>query len=392
MKQMLAVTLMNLRSIPSRLASSLVIVVGIAGVVGVMVAVLSMAAGFKAALASTGRSDRVIVMRGGSTDELSSVLTLDQAQTVLEAPGIKKTADGKPIAAREIYLLTDVVKRGTDAEANVVLRATTTEGLAVRPELKLVEGRMFKPGLREVIVGRGAQSQFVGLELGSKVPVRDGDWDVVGVFETGGDVHESEIMVDAPTLQSVVQQQYYSSVTVQLESEAAYDAFKAALTQDPRLAVGVQKEPEYYASRSKSLETFIKTLGTVVVVIMGIGAVFGALNTMYAAVSARTVEIATLRAIGFSTAPVITSVLIEALLLSLLGGVIGCFIAYALFNGHSVSTLNFQTFSQVAFAFRVTPELLQQGLTIALLLGLVGGLFPAVRAARLPVVEALRAA
>ena len=260
----------------------------------------------------------------------------------------------------------------------------------MRPELKIVEGRMFQPGLREVIVGRSAIASFEGVGLGAKVPVRDGEWTVVGIFESGGDVHESELLVDAQTLQSVLQQQYYTTLTAQLESEDGFQAFKDALTSDPRLAVGVQRERDYYSSRSESLRTFITTLGYAVTFIMAIGAVFGALNTMYAAVSTRNVEIATLRAIGFSGLPVVISVLLEALLLALAGGAVGGAIAYLAFNGYTVSTLNFQTFSQVAFAFRVTPELLQSGLTWALVIGLIGGLFPAVRAARMPVVEALR--
>lgn len=389
-QQISAVTAMNLRSIPSRLGTSMVIVVGIAGVVGVMVAVLSMAVGFQYALGSTGRADRVLVMRGGSTDELGSVLTLEQVQVIEQIPGIRKGADGRPLVAKEMYLLTEIPRRGSDSGANVVVRATTAEGLAVRPELKIVEGRMFQPGLREVIVGRSAIASFEGLGLGAKVPVRDGEWTVVGIFESGGDVHESELLVDAQTLQSVLQQQYYTTLTAQLESEEGFQAFKDALTSDPRLAVGVQRERDYYSSRSESLRNFITTLGYAVTFIMAIGAVFGALNTMYAAVSTRNVEIATLRAIGFSGLPVVISVLLEALLLALAGGAIGGAIAYVAFNGYTVSTLNFQTFSQVAFAFRVTPELLQSGLTWALVIGLIGGLFPAVRAARMPVVEALR--
>lgn len=394
LQQVAAVTAMNLRSLPGRIGTSLVIVVGIAGVVGVMVSMLSMAAGFEHALSSTGRSDRVLVLRSGSTDELSSVLSLEQTQVIEQAPGIARGADGLPLVTREIYLLTAVPKRANASEANVVVRATSLEGLVARPEVRIVEGRMFQPGLREVVIGRGAQQQFEGLQIGGQVLVRDGHWEVVGVFESGGDVHESELMVDARTLQTVIQQQYYTTVTAQLDpqlGDAAFQTFKDALTSDPRLAVSVQRESEYYASRSEALSTLIQTLGYAVAVIMAIGAVFGALNTMYAAVSTRTVEIATLRAIGFSGAPVVVSVMIEALLLALAGGVLGGGIAWLIFNGYTVSTLNFQTFSQVAFSFRVTPALLQTGIAWALLIGLLGGLFPAVRAARLPIVDALRA-
>lgn len=386
-----AVTAMNIRNIPTRLGTSLVVVIGIAGVVGVLVALLSMAAGFKATLASTGKPDRVIVLRGGANDELQSVLSRDQAQTLLDLPGIKKDAEGKPLAALELYLLSDIRKKGNNAPANVVVRSTSPEVLKLRPEIKIIQGRMFQPGLREVVVGRAAQGEFAGLTVGSQVEVRDGPWTVVGVFESGGDVHESELMVDVSAIQSATQRQGYTSAMLQLESPEAFQAFKDRATSDPRLSVSVQSEPEYYASRSKALSGFITTLGYTVATIMGIGALFGALNTMYAAVSTRSVEIATLRAIGFGGFAVVVSVLIEALVLALAGGTLGAGIAYVVFNGYTVSTLNFQTFSQVAFDFKVTPALLQSGITWACVIGLLGGLFPAIRAARLPVVDALRA-
>jgi putative ABC transport system permease protein len=391
--QISAITAMNLRTIPARLGASLVIVVGIGGVVGVLVALLAMGEGFKATLASTGRADRAIVLRGGSTDELGSVVMRDQALIIADAPGVKKGADGKPMALFEQYMLTDVAKQGDTTPNNLVVRGTSADVLGVRSEVKIVEGRMFKPGVREVVVGRGAQRQFAGLSIGSSVEVRDGGWQVVGVFDSGGDVHESEIWVDEGALSTAGRRGgAFNTVAVQLESTQAFQKFKDALTSDPRLTVNVQREPEYYASRSEQLNDFITILGYSVAVIMAIGAVFGALNTMYVAVSTRAVEIATLRAIGFGGLPVVISVLAESMLLALAGGALGAGIAYVIFNGYSVATLNMQTFSQVAFAFRVTPELLQNGLILALLLGLVGGLFPAVRAARLPIVDALRAA
>jgi putative ABC transport system permease protein len=392
LEQVSAVTAMNLRNVPSRWGASLVVVVGIGGVVGVLVALLAMAEGFRATLASTGRADRAIVLRGGSKDELGSNVLRDQAQTIANAPGVKKAADGKPLALFELYMLTDLAKPDDPAPNNVVVRGTTPNVLDVRSEARIVEGRMFKPGLREVVAGRGAQGQFVNLDVGSKVEIRDGAWQVVGVFETGGDVHESELWVDVEVLAAASRRPTYSNLTLQLEDAASLDKFKDALTADPRLTTNVQREPEYYASRSSALNGFITILGYAVAVIMAIGAIFGALNTMYVAVSARAVEIATLRAIGFGSVPVVLSVLVESLLLALAGGIIGAAIAYAIFNGYSVATLNMQTFSQVAFAFRVTPELVQRGLTLALILGFFGGLFPAIRAARLPVAEALRAA
>ncbi len=391
-QQIAAVSSMNLRSIPSRLGSSLVIVIGIAGVVGVLVALLSMAAGFEATLASTGRADRVIMLRGGATDELGSVIYKAQGDAVRDAAGIKKGDDGQPLVLLEVYLLTEVVKIGGEG-SNVVVRGTDPNVLKVRNEARLIAGRMFEPGTREVIVGRGAQSEFEGLGLGKAVDVRDGGWTIVGVFETGGDTHESELWADRATLQSAARRLAYTTVTAVLEdaSPAGFTAFKDRLTTDPRLNLQVQREPDYYKSRSVGLSQFINGLGYTVAVIMAIGALFGALNTMYAAISTRTVEIGTLRAIGFGGVPVVISILIEALLLALAGSLLGAGLAYLFFNGYTVSTLNIQTFSQTAFAFQVTPQVLTQGVIWAVAIGFIGGLFPALRAARLPVTEALRA-
>lgn len=392
--QTLAITLLNLRAIPSRLGSSLVIVVGIGGVVGVLIALLAMAEGFKTTLASTGRADRALVMRAGSNDELASFLSLEVWNIVRDLPGIRRDAAGEPIAIAERYILSDVRKRGETTGANVVVRGTTPDVFRVRPEARIVAGRMFERGKREVVVGRGAQDQYADMRIGQLVEVRDGAWPIVGVFESGGDVHESELWVDVTSLHQALRSPFYATVTAQLQdaSNATLQAFKDQIAADPRLNVSVQREPDYYASRSVALQKFITVLGYSVAGIMGIGAVFGALNTMYAAVATRSVEIATLRAIGFQATPVVVSVLIEAVFLAFIGASLGAAVAYVLFNGYTVSTLNFQTFSQVAFAFRVTPALLVEGIVIACLIGLIGGLFPAVRAARLPVAEALRSA
>ncbi|MEW6167637.1 MAG: ABC transporter permease [Pseudomonadota bacterium] len=392
LRQIFAVTAVNLRSIPSRLGTSMVIVIGIAGVVGVLVALLSMGAGFEATLSGTGAPERAIVLRGGSTDELGSVIMREQAPIIADAPGVARDADGKPYAIAETYLLTDVSRPGSSLPNTVVVRGTQADVARVRPEFRIVAGRMFEPGLREVIVGRAAAAQFETLAIGKTVDVRAGPWTIVGLFETGGDVHESELWVDAGALETASRRTAYNSVTVRLENAQAFQAFKDALTTDPRLVVAPQREPDYYASRSEQLHQLIRILGYTVAVIMGIGAVFGALNVMYAAVAARTVEIATLRALGFGGLPVVVSVMIESLLLALAGGLVGALAAYLFFNGYTVNTLNFQTFSQVAFDFRVTPELIRQGLSWALAMGLIGGLFPAIRAARLPIVDALRAA
>ena len=396
LQQIGAVTAMNVRTIPQRLGVSLVIVAGIAGVVGVLVAMLAMAAGFERTLASTGRYDRVIVLRSGSVDELSSTLGVEQVRLIADLPGIRRGPDGAPLAVAEVYQLTNISKKGdpTRAPTNAVVRGTSPAVLAIRTEARIVDGRMFEPGKREVVVGRAAWAEYADLDIGKTVEVRDGAWTIVGIFESGGDVHESELWVDAAALHDAVRAQFYSTVTAQLEDDRleTFRAFKDRMTSDPRLRTAPQREPEYYASRSEALRTFITVIGYVVAAIMAIGAVFGALNTMYAAVATRSVEIATLRAIGFGGGPVVASIMIEALLLSLAGALVGAGIAYAVFNGFQVSSLNFQTFSQVAFAFAVTPRLLVQGIVWALVIGFFGGLFPAVRAARLPVVDALRAA
>jgi putative ABC transport system permease protein len=396
LQQIGAVTAMNVRTIPQRLGISLVIVAGIAGVVGVLIAMLAMADGFAATLASTGRFDRVIILRVGSVDELSSTMGVETVRLVADVEGIRRGPDGAPVAVAEVYQLTNISKKGdpTRAPTNVVVRGTSPGVMAVRPEVKIVAGRMFEPGKREVVVGRAANAEYADLDIGQSVEVRDGAWTIVGIFESGGDVHESELLVDAVALQEAMRGQFYSTVTAQLEDDRpeTFQAFKDRITQDPRLRVAPQREPDYYASRSEALGTFIKVIGYTVAAIMAIGAVFGALNTMYAAVATRSVEIATLRAIGFGGFPVVCSIMIEALLLSLAGAVIGAAIAYVVFNGFQVSGLNFQTFSQVAFQFAVTPELIGRGIKWALVIGFFGGLFPAVRAARMPVVDALRAA
>lgn len=390
LQQIGAVTMMNVRNVPARLGTSMVIVIGIAGVVGVLVALLSMARGFEATLASTGRADRAIVLRGGSNDELSSVIFRNQATLILQTPGIKMGADGQPLAVAEKYLLTSATRRGSTEPNNLVVRGTDLRVLQVRPEVKIIAGRMFRPGVKEVIVGRQAQGQFAHLNIGDKIAIRDGDWTVVGVFSSGGDVHESELWCDLETLMSAAKSPVMGSVTAQLNSAQDFAAFKDALTTNPQLTVTAQREPQYYASRSQALNTLVTVLGYTVSVIMAIGAIFGALNTMYAAVSSRTVEIGTLRAIGFGSLPVVVSVMLEALILALAGGLLGAAAAYLMFNGHSVSTMNVQTFSQVAFDFRVTPDLLWKGILWACTIGAIGGLFPAIRAARLPIVDALR--
>lgn len=392
LSQIYEISAMNLRNIPQRLGTSMVIVVGIAGVVTVLVALLAMGEGFKHTLASTGKEDRAIILRSGANDELASGFDRDQALVIGQAPGVRKNAKGQPLASPERYVLTNLVNKKNNEPSNVPVRGIDAIALEVRPEFKLVDGRMFRSGAREVIVGRNARSQFKDTAIGERLLVRDGTWEVVGTFTTGGDVHESEVWVDRATLDSVLRSNFVASVIVQLENKEAFVGFKKTLANDPRINIDAKRQSTFYAAQSAATGTFIKVLGTVVASIMALGAIFAALNTMYSAVSTRSVEIATLRAIGFGGAPVVASVMLEALALALLGGVVGGALAYVLFNGFTVSTLNFQTFSQVAFAFRVTPDLLVQGIIWALLIGVFGGLLPAWRAARLPVTVALRAA
>jgi len=390
-KQLWAVSVMSLQTLPQRLGASSVIVIGIAGVVAVLVSVLAMGAGFKHTLADSGRADRAIVLRGGSDAELNSNVTRSDVDTISNAPGIAKDAQGKALISSEIVTVVNVPKIDTGTDANVTLRGVGLKLTEVRPELSLVAGRMFRPGVREVIAGVGAAQQFRGLEPGNVLHLRNADWTVTGLFTSNGDIHESELLADVDTVGSSIERTGYSSAIALLTSAAAFTGFKDALTTDPQLKVDVQREPDYYAAQSKDLTKAINVVGNMVAVIMAIGAMFGALNSMYSAVAARGLEIATLRAIGFGALPVLLSVMIEALLLSLLGGIIGASLAWILFNGHSVSTLG-GAFAQVVFKLTVTRTLVVTGILWACVIGVLGGLFPALRAARLPVAEALRAA
>jgi putative ABC transport system permease protein len=391
-KQLIAVSLMSLSTLPQRLGSSSVIVIGIAGVVAVLVSVLAMATGFRHTVADSGRPDRVIILRGGSDAELNSNLTRSDIDIIGNAPGLAKDADGKALLSDELLTIVNIPKIDTGSDSNITLRGVGLQLLKVRPELKMVDGRMFRPALRELIAGEGAARQFRGLSTGSVLHLRNADWTVTGVFTSNGDVHESELLADVDTVGSTIERNSsYSSAVGMLTDAGAFDRFKDALTTDPRIKVDVEREPEYYAAQSKQLTRLINIVGNTVAIIMAVGAMFGALNTMYSAVDARGLEIATLRAIGFGAAPILLSVMLEALALSFLGGVLGGALAWLFFNGHSVSTLG-GAFAQVVFKLTVTPALLVEGVLWACTIGVLGGLFPAVRAARLPVAEALRAA
>lgn len=390
-KQLWAVSSMSLQTLPQRIGASSVIVIGIAGVVAVLVSVLAMGAGFRHTLADSGRADRAIILRGGSDAELNSNLTRTDVDTIGNAPGIAKDAGGKALLSSEIVTVVNVPKVDTGTDANVTLRGVGLKLSEVRPELRIVNGRMFHPAVRELIAGVGAAQQFRGLEPGNVLHLRNADWTVTGLFTSNGDVHESELLADVDTVGSSIERGGYSSAVVLLNDPADFARFKDALTTDPQLKVDVQREADYYAAQSKNLTRAINIVGNTVAIIMAIGAMFGALNTMYSAVAARGLEIATLRAIGFSALPVLLSVMIEALLLSLLGGIIGASLAWFLFNGHSVSTLG-GAFAQIVFKLTVTRTLIVSGILWACVIGVFGGLFPALRAARMPVAEALRAA
>jgi putative ABC transport system permease protein len=391
LKQILAITAMNVRSIPERWGPSLVIVIGLAGVVAVFTALLAMANGFSSTLQSAGREDNAIVLRGQSGAELNSGFGGDSAQLIKLGPGIRKGPDGQPLAAGEIMVITELGRvDDPSAVANVTLRGVEPASFAIRPQLQITDGRMFASGKREVIVGAGVAKQFAGTAIGDTLRMRGSDWTVVGHFKAG-DANDSEIWVDLGTAQSAFNRgNSVSAVRVGLESPAAIETLRAALAADPRLAVDVTAEQTYYSAQTKGVRQTIEGLAFVVTFIMGLGAIFAALNTMYAAVSVRTREIATLRAIGFGGMPVLASVMVEAVLLSLVGGVLGAVAAYVLFNGLSVSTLSQASFTQVVFEFAVTPKLVLTGLVIAMVIGFVGGLLPAIRAARMPVTTALR--
>ncbi|HWQ93751.1 MAG TPA: ABC transporter permease [Clostridia bacterium] len=390
LSQVASVTRFGLLSIPQRLGSVAAAVIGIAGVVTVLVGVLSIAVGFKAAMESSGSPDSVIVLRSGAASEMVSGFGREQTRIIADAPGVARSAQG-PLASAELFVIINLPKRSTGTDANVPLRGVEAAAFHVREEIRMLQGREFAWGKNEVIVGAGAASQFAGLDLGSKVQVGRFEWPVVGIFSAEGGAAESEIWTDATVLQEAYSRgDTFQSVYAKLESPEAFNRFKDALTTDPRLNAKVFKQPEYYAEQSTAMTKLITTLGVMIGLLMAVGALFGALNTMYTAVSARTREIATLRALGFGSGSVVLSVMIESVVLAVGGGVIGALIAYLVFNNFQASTMNFQSFSQVVFAFRVTPALLVLGIVLATLIGMIGGLFPAVRAARLPIATGLR--
>ena len=387
-RQISSVTAMNLRSVPQRIGSSSVIVVGIAGVVGVLLWGFALTRSLSDAVLATGSPDRAIVLRAGATGEFSSTLLVDAVATIKDAPGIARGDDAKPAATADFVAAVNLFRKEDGARAGLSVRGVDPAIMAVRRELKIVDGRSFTPGLRELIVGRSALEEFKEVAIGDGVQLRDGRWTVVGVFESGRDANESSLMTDAATLLSAYQRTAVNSVTVRLESESAFDAFKTALTTNPTLSVSVERETDFYRRQSQEANQIFGIVGIAVGIFMGLGAIFAALNTMYSAVSVRTREIATLRAIGFGAGGVIVSVLVEALLLALIGAAVGATISWLVFNGNTV-TLG-DSIGSIVFKMQITPALLLLGVLLAFAVGFIGGLLPAVRAARLPVATALR--
>lgn len=380
----------NIRSVRARWVSSIVAVLGIAGTVGVFIAMLSLARGFKLTLVSSGSPQNAILMRAGSTSEMTGSVTLDHVKIIEDAPQVAKSGN-HPLVTPEVVVIAAFPLKSTNTDANVQVRGVSSDAMTVRNNVKMVQGRFITPGKSELVIGRNVPSTYAGLDLGKVVKFGGGTWEVVGVFDAGGSAFDSEIWADSRVLADVYKRPTYifQSVTARLNSPSDFQAFKDTLTADPRLTVQVDREIDYYERQSRTLTTLITVLGTIVAIVMGIGAVFGALNTMYSAVSERSREIATMRAIGYSSGSMILSFVFEALLIAFIGGLIGC-IAVLKLNGVTTGALNFQTFSHLAFAFRVTPDLLLAGMIFALIMGLIGGVPPAIRAATRPVASALR--
>jgi putative ABC transport system permease protein len=382
----------NVRSVKARWTSTIVAVLGIAGTVGVFVAMLSLARGFKATLVASGSAGNVLALRAGSPTEMMGGITLDSVKLVQDKPGVARDQNGTPLVTQEVVGVVPFPLISTGTDANVQVRGVSPNVLSVRKFVKIDKGRMFQPGLSELVVGKNASTTYAGLKLDNTVNFGGGRWKIVGVFDAGGSAFDSEVWCDSKILNEVLKRpdNVFQSATIHLTSPAAFNEFRDAVTKDPQLNLDVMTEVDYYAKQSRTMTTLITVLGGMVAFIMAIGAVFGALNTMYSAVAERGREIATMRAVGFGGGSVVFSFLIEALLISFVGGVLGCLAVLPL-NGFTTQTLNFQTFSNLAFAFKITLDLLIGGVVFALVMGVLGGLPPAIRAAGRPVASTLRA-
>jgi len=382
----------NVRSVKVRWASTIVAILSIAGVVAVFVAVLSMAKGFQQTLVSSGSPQNAMILRGGANSEMESSLDLEQVKIIGDVAGIKRNSEGQPLLSSEVVVIAAFPLRASGTDANVQVRGVSQKALDIRNTVGLTRGRFFTPGVAELVVGKQAEKLYQGLEMGNTIRFGGTDWTVVGIMDGQGSAFDSEVWCDANVLNQAYKrpENIFQSVTVRLVSPDALSEFQDALTTDPRLTVTVKRETTYYADQSQMVSTMIRVLGFLVASVMAIGAIFGALNTMYSAISARGREIATLRAIGFRSGNIIVSILFESLFIAFLGGLCGIIIILPI-NGYTASTINWQTFSHLAFAFMVTPGILIQGMVFSLVMGFLGGLFPAVRASRLPIASALRA-
>jgi putative ABC transport system permease protein len=380
----------NIRSVQARWSSSIVAVLGIAGTVGVFIAMLALARGFRATLVASGSADNVIITRAGASSEMLSSIDLDAVNILEDEPGVARS-DAGPLITSEAVAVASLPLRSTGGDANVQVRGVSANALNIRRNIKIVQGEMFHPGLTEVVVGKNASTSYAGLNVGNTVKFGGTAWKIVGIFDAGGSAFDSEVWCDPRVLDDAYKRpsNAFQSATVHLTSADAFQGFKDAVLADPRMNVQVEREIDYYSKQSTAMTRLITVLGGLVAFIMAIGAVFGALNTMYSAVSERGREIATMLALGFGSAAVISSFLIEALFIAAIGGIVGCIVVLPL-NGLTTGTMNWQTFSQLAFAFRISPQLLGAGIVFALAMGLVGGLLPALRAARMPVATALR--
>lgn len=390
LRQIVTMTAMSLRGIPLRLGASSVIVIAFAGAVAVLICVFALASSFAATVTRTGRIDRAIVLSRGAESEMVSSLSRQNVATVLDTPGIQHNSDSKPIGSAEILGSVRLTDGRTGLDTVVTVRGVGGNPLELRPEIHLVSGRMFRPGLREMIVGRAAQRRVAGLEVGSRVPLPEGDWTIVGVFESAEDWHESELLADEATVLAAFQRNSFNSVTVLLDSAAAFDEFKAALSSNPSLSIDVRRESDYLAALSAPTATLLKAVAYTIGLLMCLGAAFACINAMYSVVTGRSIEIATLRAIGYSAAPVLMAVMIEAMLLALAGALIGAVVSWSFFNGSSVNTVPEKARSVINYTVTIGQGLMALGILCACGIGLIGGLFPALRAARLPIAAALR--
>lgn len=390
LSQIFSITLFNLRTIPERKGAVIAAAVGIAGVVAVLVGVLSIAEGFRAAMSNDGADDIAIVLRTGADTEMTSGLAREEVRLISDNPAIARNEAG-PLASGELFVIINLPKRTTGTDANVPFRGVEKAAPDVRGDFNIIEGRMFESGKNEIIAGAGAARAFDGLTIGNTLRIGQNEWNVVGIFTGGSGAAESEIWTDAAVLQPAYNRgSSFQSVYAKLKSPDAFQEFKDSLTSNPQLKVKVVRQADFLAEQSTMITQFIETLGFLIAGLMALGALFGALNTMYSAVAARTREIATLRALGFGSSPIILSIMFESLMLALAGGAFGAALAWLAFDGYKTATINWQTFSQIAFAFAVTPKLLVSAIIWAAVIGLIGGLFPAIRAARLPIAAALR--